>query len=118
MCGRPDHRNNSPMQSGGLLHRRQSDPVVAIKATPTPLLLRSHLGQSNKLVSCGAHLHHKSGLDLPLDEGRRGKHCGLSSSLSSPLMIQKLVFKPGEVKGIKFTILKDLKIQGVVAYYR
>lgn len=71
MSGRSDRRNNSPMQSGGLLHRREPDPVVAIKATP--LLLRSHLGQSNKLVSCGAHLHHKSGLDFAqtrLDEGR------------------------------------------------
>lgn len=32
-------------------------------------------------------------------------------------MVQKLVLKPGEVKGIMFTMLKDLKIQGVVTYY-
>lgn len=93
MCGRPDRRNNGPMQSGGLRHSQ----ILWSPSKRPLLLLRSHLGQSNKLVSCGAHLHHKSGLDFAQTRLDEGGHCSLSSSLSSPLMIQKLMpFSRGE----------------------
>lgn len=50
-----------------------ADSQILWSPSKRPPLLCSHLGQSNKLVSRGAHLHHKSGLDFARtrsDEGR------------------------------------------------